>query len=182
MKEKKKATKSFANDTNDDMALMMLAIEWSRRGMENGNLGPIGAVVARNGVVLGEGHNRCLADLDITAHGEMVAIRDGIKRTGNLEGLKGATMYTTAQPCPMCYTACYWSGISRIVYSLSCDDTYAIGSRFGFKDAFLYQDLAKPESERAIPQMQMLRDEALPVLCQWAEELSSMDHPVSRES
>ena len=53
---------------------MRLAIEWSRKGMENGNLGPIGAVVVRDGQVLGQGHNRCQADLDITAHGEMVAM------------------------------------------------------------------------------------------------------------
>lgn len=126
---------------------MRLAIEWSRKGMENGNLGPIGAVVVRDGQVLGQGHNRCQADLDITAHGEMVAIRDGIKNTGCLDGLKGATLYTTAQPCPMCYTACHWAGIERIVYSLSCQDTYAIGAEFGFNDAALYADLQRPEQQ-----------------------------------
>lgn len=151
---------------------MRLAIEWSKKGMENGNLGPIGAVVVRDGKVLGQGHNRCQADLDITAHGEMVAIRDGIKQTGCLEGLKGATLYTTAQPCPMCYTACHWAGIERIVYSLSCQDTYAIGAEFGFNDAALYADLQRPEHQRAIPQQQLLRDEALPVLLHWSREVS----------
>lgn len=156
-----------------DQDFMKLAIEWSRKGLENGNMGPIGAVVVRDGVVLGQGHNRCMADLDITAHGEMVAIRDGVTRTGSLEGLKGATMYTTAQPCPMCYCACRWAGIVRIVYSLSCQDTYEVGAKFGFNDAALYADLQLPEAERAIPQVQLLREEALPVLHDWAVEAES---------
>jgi tRNA(Arg) A34 adenosine deaminase TadA len=158
-----------AHDTTDQ-DLLRLAIDLSRKGLENGNMGPIGAVIARDGVVLGLGHNRCLADLDITAHGEMVAIRDGVTRTGSLEGLKGATLYTTAQPCPLCYSACHWAGIARIVYALSCRDTYEIGSRFGFNDAALYADLRLPEAERSIPQRQLLREEALPVLQAWALE------------
>ena len=154
-----------------DEYYMNLAIEWSRRGMENGNLGPIGAVIVKQGRVIGQGHNRCQADLDITAHGEMVAIRDGIKNTGRLDGLQGATLYTTAQPCPMCYTACRWAGITRIVYALSCRDTYEIGSEFGFNDEALYHDLQQPEAMRAVPQSQLLRKEALPVLQQWVDEL-----------
>lgn len=153
-----------------DQHFMRRAIAWSRQGMENGNMGPIGAVIVRDGRVLGEGHNRCKADLDITAHGEMVAIRDGIKRTGDLQGLKGATIYTTAQPCPMCYSACRWAGIERIVYALSCHDTYKIGSEFGFNDLELYADLRRPERERAIPQVQVLREEALPTLQDWSRE------------
>ena len=153
-----------------DEHYMRLAIEWSRKGMENGNMGPIGAVVVKDGQILGQGHNRCLADLDITAHGEMVAIRQGIKHTGSLEGLQGATLYTTAQPCPMCYSACRWAGIRRIVYALSCQDTYEIGSEWGFNDAALYADLQLPEEQRAIPQVQLLREEALPVLQGWSME------------
>jgi tRNA(Arg) A34 adenosine deaminase TadA len=156
--------------SSDDERFMRLAIEWSRRGMEEGIMGPIGAVVVRDGEVLGEGHNRCIPDIDITAHGEMVAIRDGCRRTGSLEGLVGATIYTTAQPCPMCYTACLWAGIVRIVYSLSCEDTYRIGARFGFLDVEHHQDLARPMEQRRIPQQQMLREEALPVLLLWEQE------------
>lgn len=152
----------------DDEYYMRLAIEWSRRGMDNQNMGPIGAVIVRDGIILGEGHNRMILDLDITAHGEMTAIRDGIRRTGSLEGLQGATIYTSAQPCPMCYSACKWAGIVRIVYSLSCEDTYAIGKSYGFLDVELYEDIRKPEPERSIPQVRLLREEALPVLEDWA--------------
>ncbi len=166
--------------SNDDEHFMRLAIEWSRRGMEDGMMGPIGAVVVRDGVVLGEGHNRCIPDIDITAHGEMVAIRDGCRRTGSLEGLVGATIYTTAQPCPMCYTACLWAGIVRIVYSLSCEDTYQIGARFGFLDVEHHQDLAQPMQQRRIPQQQMLRQEALPILLHWQRESERLSSSASR--
>jgi guanine deaminase len=152
----------------DDEYYMRLAIEWSRRGMENDNMGPVGAVVVRDGQVLGEGHNRTTVDLDITAHGEMVAIRDGVRKTGRLDGLVGATIYTNCQPCPMCYSACKWAGISRIVYSLSVEDTYALGKDYGFLDVEHFADVRKDRSD--IPQSQLLREEALPVLQDWAEK------------
>lgn len=149
-----------------DEDYMRLAIEWSRRGMLNDNMGPVGAVIVRDGQILGEGHNRTRLDLDITAHGEMVAIRDGIRRTGDLEGLVGATIYTNCQPCPMCYSACKWAGIRRIVYSLSMEDTYKMGKDFGFLDVEHFADVRKEVSD--IPQSQLLREEALPVLQEWA--------------
>ena len=151
----------------EDEFYMRAAIEWSRKGMEDENMGPVGSVIVRNGVILGEGHNRSVVDLDVTAHGEMVAIRDGVKRTGSLDGLHGATLYTNTQPCPMCYTACRWAGITRIVYALSCGDTYSLGKDYGFIDVELHQDLARPEAERTIPQTQVLREEALPILEDW---------------
>ena len=147
---------------------MRAAIEWSRRGMDNDNMGPVGAVIVRAGVILGEGHNRMVVDMDVTAHGEMVAIRDAVRKAGNLDALQGATIYTNTQPCPMCYSACKWAGITRIVYALSCADTYAIGKEYGFIDVELYEDVARPEHERSIPQSQVLRAEALPVLEGWA--------------
>ena len=153
---------------NQDVEFMLRAIEWSRKGMENENMGPIGAVVARDGVILGEGHNRNRLDMDITAHGEMVAIRNGVKKAGRLDALVGATIYTTAQPCPMCYTACLWAGITRIVYALSCEDTAEVGGAFGFMDSEFYQDLGKHQDQRSIPQTQVLREDALPVLREWA--------------
>ena len=149
-----------------DEHYLRLAIEWSRRGLENDNMGPIGAVIVRDGQILGQGHNRIRLDLDITAHGEMVAIRDGIRATGDLEGLLGATIYTNCQPCPMCYSACKWAGISRIVYSLSIQDTYQLGKDFGFLDVEHFADLRKFPLD--IPQRQLLREEALPVLQDWA--------------
>jgi guanine deaminase len=158
----------------DDEYYMRVAIEWSRRGLEEGNMGPVGAVIVRDGVILGEGHNRNVLDMDITAHGEMVAIRNGVKKAGNLEALRGATLYTNTQPCPMCYSACRWAGITRIVYALSCEDTYGVGKDYGFVDVEMYEDIVKPVDQRCIPQSQLLREEALPVLVEWARLSAEM--------
>ena len=154
---------------------MGLAIEWSRRGLASGN-GPVGAVVVRDGQILGEGHNRTTADLDVTAHGEMVAIRDGIKKTGALDGLTGATVYTNCQPCPMCYSACRWAGIARIVYAMSIEDTYELGKDSGFLDVEHFADLSRPQ--RDIPQVQLMRTEALPIM----QEFIRSRNPVVGES
>lgn len=154
----------------EDLHYMRRAIELSKVNP----LGPIGAVIVRDGVVLGEGYNRNAIDMDITAHGEMVAIRDGVRRGGFLEALQGATIYTSAQPCPMCYAACRWAGISRIVYALSCEDTYAVGRELGFVDVELWADVRGAVS--SIPQSQLLQAEALPALEEWASTCS--DFPV----
>lgn len=114
------------------------------------------------GEVLGEGHNRTSADLDVTAHAEMVAIRAGVRRSGHLEGLQGATLYTSCQPCPMCYSACRWAGIERIVFALSVEDTYQVAGNFGFRDVEHFSDLRN--NEKIIPLLQLLREEAMPVL------------------
>jgi guanine deaminase len=158
----------------EDEFYMRAAIEWSKRGMENGNLGPVGCVIVRDGEILGEGHNRNALDMDVTAHGEMVAIRNATKKAGRLDVLHGATIYTNTQPCPMCYAACKWAGITRIVYALSCQDTYEVGGPYGFVDVEIYQDIVKPESERSIPMSCVLREEALPVLQEWAEQCSKL--------
>ena len=153
---------------------MRLAISWSKQGMENDNLGPVGSVIVRDGQILGEGHNRNILDMDVTAHGEMVAIRNAVKKAGRLDALVGATIYTNTQPCPMCYAACKWAGISRIVYALSVEDTYAIGGPYGFIDVEIYQDIQKPVQQRSIPQSCVLPEEARPVLQEWAEICSRL--------
>lgn len=154
----------------DDAYYLRLAVEGSRRGLRSGN-GPVGAVVVLGGQIVGEGHNRTNLDLDLTAHAEMVAIRDGVRKCGRLDGLVGATLYTSCQPCPMCYSASRWAGIARIVYALSVEDTYALGKELGFVDVEHFADLRNPQLE--IPQLQLLREEALPVLEEFVQRKAS---------
>ena len=70
--------------------------------------GPFGCVIVKEGEIVGEGANRVLADHDPTCHSEMNAIRSACKTLGTHD-LSGCTVYTTGEPCPMCYAACWWA-------------------------------------------------------------------------
>ncbi len=108
---------------------MNIAINEARKGICNKEGGPFGCVVVKNGKVVGIGHNRVLIDNDSTMHGEIAAIRDAEKKLGTYD-LSGCDIYTTAEPCPMCFAACMWANISHIFYGCTIEDT----SRIGFRD------------------------------------------------
>ena len=96
--------------------------QWMRRALaladRAGNEGevPIGAVVVRDGELLGEGWNSVIAFQDPTAHAEVVAMRDAAKMTGNYR-LPGATVYVTLEPCTMCAGAMIHARIAKLVFA-----------------------------------------------------------------
>lgn len=79
---------------------------------------PFGAVIVRDGNVIARGANHGRKLHDPTAHGEMVAIRKAVESPG-ADAMKGATLYTTGEPCPMCMGAIIWCHIGRVVYAAS---------------------------------------------------------------
>lgn len=95
---------------------------------------PFGAVIVREGAVIARGHNRTGTDRDPTAHGEMVAIRTGLRDHGP-EALRGATIYTSGEPCCMCMGAIIWCGIGRVVYAASLQDLSAKVDQIGLTAA-----------------------------------------------
>ncbi len=99
--------------TEQDVAFMRLTLEEAAKGDF-----PFGAVITRNGKVLAKGRNLSKQQRDPTAHGEMVAIRRFLAEYGP-EELKGTTLYTSGESCPMCMGAIVWCGISRVVYGAS---------------------------------------------------------------
>ena len=99
--------------TEQDVAFMRLALEEAARGDY-----PFGAVITRDGKVLAKGRNLTTQERDPTAHGEMVAIRSFLAEY-DPEELKGTTLYTSGESCPMCMGAIGWCGISRVVYGAS---------------------------------------------------------------
>lgn len=82
---------------------------------------PFGAVVVRDGQIVGWGPSRVVSDTDPTAHAEMVALRDAAKRLGTRD-LSGCVMYATSHPCPMCEAGAYWAGIDRFVHGRDHSD------------------------------------------------------------
>ena len=147
---------------SDRVKFMQRAIELSRGNMMAGNGGPFGAVVVRNGKIVGEGWNKVTSTNDPTAHAEVEAIRDACKKLSSFE-LKDCEIYTSCEPCPMCLSAIYWARIGRIYYGNTRDDAAAIG----FDDEFLYREIVKPMAQRSVPIEPLLRNEALVVFTEW---------------
>ncbi len=133
-----------------DPRFMRRAIELARTGMNSGAGGPFGAVVVKDGEIVGEGYNRVLATNDPTAHGEVVAIRDACARLGSFS-LEGCEIHTSGEPCPMCLGAILWSRISRIYYGFSIEDAAAIG----FDDREFHRQFSLPAAERRVPSFQL---------------------------
>ena len=135
---------------------MRRAIELARQGMNQGAGGPFGAVVVRDGAIVGEGWNRVISTHDPTAHGEVTAIRDACARLGTFS-LEGCEIHTTGEPCPMCLGAIQWARIKKIYYGFRIGDAAAIG----FDDTEFFRQMVLPPDERLIPAEELCRAEAL---------------------
>ena len=107
---------------------MRIAIQEAREGISNGDGGPFGTAIVRDGVLIASGHNHVLAYNDPTCHGEVDAIRKACKRLGTFD-LTGCELYTTGEPCHMCLCACMWANISKIYYGCTIADNEIIGFR-----------------------------------------------------
>jgi len=88
---------------------------------------PVGAVVAVDGAIVGEGANRTIGDCDPTAHAEIVALRAAARRLGN-HRLVGATLYVTLEPCIMCAGAIVQARLARVVFGCRDPKAGALGS------------------------------------------------------
>jgi tRNA(adenine34) deaminase len=98
-----------------DDKYMRRAIELAREGKRAPGGNEIGCVIVLDGTIIGEGHNEVDARNDPSAHAEIVAMRRAGERLGTAE-LRGATLYSTLQPCGMCSMASIWAKLGRIVY------------------------------------------------------------------
>ncbi len=81
-----------------------------------------GAVIVRNGIIVGQSWSRVVLDNDPTGHAEISAIRDAAARLAN-GNLSGCTMYSSSRPCPMCEAAAYWAGIAAMVHGRDLNDS-----------------------------------------------------------
>jgi guanine deaminase len=149
-------------DTDMNIFFMSRAIELSRNNMLSDAGGPFGAVIVKDGKIVGEGWNKVTSQNDPTAHAEVEAIRDACRRLGTFE-LRGCVLYTSCEPCPMCLAATYWSRIDRIYFGNTRSDAAAAG----FDDEFLYREIATPMDARSVPIKPLLRDQAILVFHEW---------------
>jgi guanine deaminase len=155
--------------THEDF--MRMAIGFSEQNVKESLGGPFGAVVVKDGVVIAASGNRVTTSNDPTAHAEVSAIRLACQELNTFD-LKGCIIYTSCEPCPMCLSAIYWARLDQVFYA----NTKVDAAEIGFDDKFIYEELEKPMHERALPVVQMLRDEALQAFKLWGKSLIKVEY------
>ena len=147
----------------DHQSFLKMAVEEAFKGMRAGEGGPFGAIISREGKIIGRGHNTVILTRDPTAHAEVNAIRDAC-RSLKSPHLTGAVIYSNFEPCPMCLAAIYWADIRKLYFSKDRSGA----EKMGFMDRQLYHELAAPEDQReiqtgriALPEMELLMEEWL---------------------
>jgi guanine deaminase len=134
-------SRPFSHDT-----FLRLAIAEAIRGVKEGEGGPFGAIVVKDGAIIGRGCNQVTSTMDPTAHAEIQAIRAACQRLSSFQ-LEGCDVYASCEPCPMCLGALYWARPRAIYYAAERTDAAAAG----FDDAFIYEELARAPADRRIP-------------------------------
>lgn len=148
--------------TAEQNPFMARAIELSIENVRAGRGGPFAAVVARDRVIIAEAVNQVTTQNDPTAHAEIIAIREACKKLANFE-LKDCELYASCEPCPMCLGAIYWARLARVFFANTAEDAAEIG----FDDSFIYREAANPFSQRTIPMIPLMRDQALAAFRAW---------------
>ncbi len=144
------------------IALIRNTITLAQHNMRNGLGGPFGAIIAKDGVEVSSGCNAVTTTNDPTAHAEIVAIRKACEKLNTWE-LKGYDLYSSCEPCPMCLSAAYWAGISRVWFSANREDAGMVG----FDDDYLYQEIAKPVGQRSMAMAVLVPAEGKALLDEW---------------
>ena len=154
-REPKSDSKSIPQVTDLDRDYMRQAIQLMRQaGVVDKTGGPFGAVIVRDGKVLAASGNSVMRDNDPSAHAEVNAIRIACRAVGS-PNIPGAVLYSSCEPCPMCYSIAYWARVSKIFYAASWSDYADL-----FDDTNIGQDMAKPYPQRTVALQQIMQDDA----------------------
>jgi tRNA(Arg) A34 adenosine deaminase TadA len=140
---------------------MARAIQLAADNVKN-NGGPFGAVIVKNGTIVGEGVNRVTANNDPTAHAEVQAIRNACRKLNTFQ-LEGCEIYTSCEPCPMCFASIYWARLDKVYFAANHHDA----DKAGFDDGLIYRELNVDINDRKIPFEEMVHDLKLLPFHEW---------------
>ena len=156
--------------TETDRKFIDMACELASQNIDNEG-GPFGAVIVKDGEVVATGCNRVTASNDPTAHAEVTAIREACRKSENFK-LDGCVIYSSCEPCPMCLSAIYWAGISKVYYANTKLDAAAID----FDDNFIYEEIAKPYEFRSIPFIHVDSPTAIDHFKKWSSKEDKIEY------
>jgi len=150
---------------------MQEAIALSLEAMRTGKGGPYGAVVVKNGSIIGRGMNEVTSANDPTAHAEMTAIRQACDAVQAWQ-LLGCELYTSCEPCPMCMGAIYWARLDRVYYG----NTKETAARFGFSSDYFYEQIALSPEQRDLSMIPLMPDEAVVAFEEWSRKTDKQSY------
>ena len=160
----------------DKTTFMRRAIEISCTSVDRPGTQPYGAVIVKDGEIVGEGLNHSEANFDPTSHGEVEAIRDACRRLKSTD-LSGCELYTSCEPCILCVATMYWARINKLYYAVSLQEGAgffgsAVAGRKNVVKTIIDNDelgrqAIKPARERDMPAEQMMAEEGYAALKAW---------------
>ena len=157
-------TKKTIAVEDEHTAFMDEALALAKGNLSSLEGGPFGAVVVKDGVVVGRGANNVTSLNDPTAHAEIVAIRDACKNLNSFQ-LDGCIIYSSCEPCPMCLGAIYWARPSKLFFAAGREDA----ALAGFDDSYIYTQIPLPTAERDLPTTQLDSEKAVEIFQAWIQ-------------
>lgn len=155
----------------DQHFFMERAIEEAIENVLTKHGGPFGAIVVKDGKIIGVGRNEVTATNDPTAHAEIQAIRDACQHLNDFQ-LNDCEIYTSCEPCPMCMGAIYWARPKAVYYTSTKEEA----AKIGFDDQFIYKQLALPMEQRKIVMKRLLINSAELPFQTWENSLEKLEY------
>jgi guanine deaminase len=155
-------------DKND---FMKEALKEAREGVVNNDGGPFGAVIVKDGKIVVSSHNEVIASFDPTAHAEILAIRRASEKLGRFD-LSDCEIYSTCEPCPMCFAAIHWAKIKTLYFGCTKMDAADIG----FDDKFIYDVIKGETQEKKLFSYPFQRDDCLLLFEEWKNKEDKMSY------
>jgi len=150
---------------NESKFFFARAINEAISGMELNDGGPFGAVIVKDGKIIASAHNEVISTNDPTAHAEVLAIRRASEKLSRFD-LSDCTIYSTCEPCPMCFSAIHWAKIKDLHYGCGHLDAAEIG----FDDKFIYDVIRGTSKREQVSSIQEHREECIVLFRMWEKK------------
>jgi tRNA(Arg) A34 adenosine deaminase TadA len=146
------------------------AIRIAATNVANGG-GPFGALIVRDGEIVSTGVNRVTANLDPTAHAEVVAIREACQALGTFK-LDGCVLVSSCEPCPMCLSSALWARVDKVLYAADRDDA----AKAGFDDRVFYELFDRPRETWTVPVTRLSAKDGFSPFAAWLDKSDRTDY------
>jgi guanine deaminase len=150
---------------------MKIAIDEALDGMKNNDGGPFGAVIVKDGVIISSAHNEVIKTNDPTAHAEVTVLRKASKILGRFD-LSDCEIYSSCEPCPMCFAAIHWAKIKKLYYGSTRQDA----ANIDFDDQYIYDVINGTATELQVEVVQVDRQESLEPFEKWQVKMDRVQY------